>query len=232
MEYMHPLRFVCWVTAGCPLRTWDQGQHQPLPSGQAGPGLCLEQRAAPQTSHPQLYPAPDGVVFTALARQLLPLPHSHHTTTTQLWTVLKQPTAPPEDYRITRTHLGDGNIIAVPGDPGFQRSLAEAVQKTWLALLQVAVLGHLHPSGYCWVERRHDLLWMPYQQPTTFPSCTGDTGFLLVLPMDPKSIPDGSRIYGIHHHSLHVCSPCNGLITLGLPCRDCYTHSAIAAQPI
>lgn len=51
-------------------------------------------------------------------------------------------------------HLGDGDAVAVPGDGGFQRGLAEAVQVAWLALLQLAVLGHLHPLGYRWARKR------------------------------------------------------------------------------
>lgn len=50
-------------------------------------------------------------------------------------------------------HLRDGDAIAIPGDSGFQGGLAEAVQVSWLALLQLAVLGHLYPLGYGWVQR-------------------------------------------------------------------------------
>jgi len=45
-------------------------------------------------------------------------------------------------------HLRDGDAVAVPGDGGFQGGLAKAVQISRLALLQLAVLGHLHPLGY------------------------------------------------------------------------------------
>lgn len=51
-------------------------------------------------------------------------------------------------------HLRNGDAVAVPGDGGFQGGLAEAVQVSWLALLQLAVLGHLHPFGYRWARRQ------------------------------------------------------------------------------